>query len=123
MMESIRFSGLTVAAAGGIALLAAIGLTKLCTSVPSQKEPMQVSDSEDQKGEQAASSASSTRPPSASPSPTASPGKKPPVASTDSLFFSILDSYNAKTPGLSSGTPSPSGRKKRRNRNSRKKNS
>lgn len=123
MIEPIRFSGLTVATAGGFAVLAAIGIMKLCTSAPPPKEPEQISDSEENKGEPAVGSASSTRPPSVSPSPTASPGKKPPVASTDSLFFSILDSYNAKTPGLSSGTPSPSGRKKRRNRNSRKKNS
>lgn len=72
-------------------------------------------------------SSSSTRPSSVSASPVGSPVKSSlPRTEADLLFFSILDSYNRVTPGLSSSatsTPSPSGqKKKRRNRNKRRNN-
>jgi hypothetical protein len=115
MIESVRIPGMAIAAAGGLAALALLATTRIFFHKSAKEEDCE-------KLEIIAADIS-TGPSSA----VGSPARSSPVPQTvpgDLLFFSILDSYNRTTPGLSSsasGTPSPAGKRKKRNRRNSKK--
>ena len=117
-MESVKLSGMTMAAAGGLAALAMLAVARKFSAPSSEQENRSEEPLPETKREFEEVLAS-TSPSSA----VGSPARSSPVPA-DLLFFSILDSYNRTTPGLSSSasaTPSPTGRRKKRNRRNSKK--